>query len=160
MVSARVWGPAALVILASIAWVGSLDVPARSAGNAQSGSKAFASMESTSQSLAVVRAEPRVQPTIPLAPNRVRALAEPPRLLSIAALNPETGFVVERQMLEWLPAGLELQAGDAVLRINGEPMASTAQLLDAVRGASEGSAVELRVRRSTTGEEVSYWAAP
>jgi len=79
--------------------------------------------------------------------------------LPIVTLNPQIGFLIERDALAWLPAGLELGVGDAVLGINGEPMTSTAQLLEAVRGASEGSSVELRVRRST-GEEVSYWAAP
>ena len=75
-------------------------------------------------------------------------------------MNPDIGFIVDRQVLEWLPASLELRPGDAVLAINSEPMVSTGQLLSAVRGASEGSAVELRVRRSATGEELSYWVAP
>src|SRR5438045_2758467 len=40
--------------------------------------------------------------------------------LSIAPLNPEIGFLVDRATLEWLPVGLGLRAGDAVLQVNGE----------------------------------------
>ena len=78
--------------------------------------------------------------------------------LSVAPVNPETGLSIDGSALEWLPAGFRLRAGDRVLKINGDPVASTSQLVEAVRGASEGSAVELSVKRSDSLEPESYWA--
>jgi S1-C subfamily serine protease len=90
-----------------------------------------------------------------------RVDAPPPRLdFPIVPLDPRAGFVVDADTLEWLPRGLGLQAGDTLLGINDEPVVSTGQLLEAVRGASEGSSVQLRVRRASTGEVLSYWASP
>ena len=90
-----------------------------------------------------------------------RMHADHPRMdFPIVPLDPQVGFVVDADTFDWLPRGLGLRAGDTVLGINDEPMVSTGQLVEAVRGASEGSAVELRVRRASTGEVLSYWSSP
>jgi S1-C subfamily serine protease len=153
MVSARIWLPG-LLALAAAAYYGApirdSVIPPRAPPSAP------AVVAESAWTAAPVAPVPSPRISAPSVRKASRPRAEP---LEIVPLNPDLGFVVDSQALEWLPAGLALRAGDAVLRINGEPVVSTAQLLDAVRGASEGSAVELGVRRSG-GQEVSYWAAP
>ena len=159
MVSARIWAPALVAIVVATMW-GTMPTPPRSmTGPSVAPSTA---RETVIPPASVVQATGPRATEIPRSfSGRVpRTRAEPLQPLHIAPVNPDLGFTIDRQMLEWLPAGLELRAGDAVLGINGERLVSTALLLDAIRGASEGSAVELRVRRSATGQEVSYWAAP
>jgi S1-C subfamily serine protease len=152
MLSVRIWGPVALVVIAAAAW----DRTKESTVSGARPEPAARALAAEAQRPPAAYTPPVLEPVRVSAPRAHREALQP---LAIAPLNPDLGLVVDRRMLEWLPAALDLRAGDAVLRINGEPMASTAQLLDAVRGASEGSAVELRVRRST-GDEVSYWASP
>jgi len=152
MAPARIWGfgAASLLVAALLSATAGPDRPAGPSGVRHGSPQAAASP---------------ARWTIAASPSRFRqeptpAPAHADAALSISPLNPEIGFQVERTTLEWLPAGLGLRAGDAVLQINGEPLVSTAQMLEAVRGASEGSSVELRVRRATTGEVEAYWATP
>ena len=69
------------------------------------------------------------------------------------------GFVVDRATLGWLPREFALEEGDAILRINGEAVTSTDQLVEAVQGSSEGSAVEFQIRLAGTSDAVSYSVA-
>ena len=71
----------------------------------------------------------------------------------------DLGFVVDGAAMAWLPHGFLLREGDAVLQVNGEPVTSSRQLVEAVRGSSEGSAVELQVRFLRTGKTTTYWAS-
>ena len=79
--------------------------------------------------------------------------------LSAAPVDRHAGLHIDSNALEWLPAAFQLRVGDRILLINGDPITSTTQLVEAARGASEGSAVELWVKRSDSGEVVSYWAS-
>lgn len=66
------------------------------------------------------------------------------------------GLVVNRTVLGWIPREFGLEEGDAILQVNGEAVTSAGQLLDAVEGSSEGSAVEFQVRLAGTTERVAY----
>jgi hypothetical protein len=152
MAPARVWGLGAVSILV-MAVLPATEGPDRPSG--PPGTRHGSPQAADSPARWTIAASPsRFRQAPPPAPAHAEAA------LSITPLNPEIGFLVDRATLEWLPVGLGLRAGDAVLQINGESLVSTAQLLEAVRGASEGSSVELRVRRATTGEVEAYWAAP
>jgi hypothetical protein len=83
-----------------------------------------------------------------------RFRAEPPP----TNVNPDLGFRVDREALEWLPPQLQLGVGDVITRLDGEPLSSTGPLIEAIRGGSEGTSFELQVRRAGTNEETSLRA--
>lgn len=81
------------------------------------------------------------------------------RSLGIQPARGTVGFIVDRAALSWLPREFALEEGDAILRIDGEAITSSDQLIDAVKGSSEGSAVEFQIRIAGTTESVSYSVA-
>ena len=66
---------------------------------------------------------------------------------------------MDRATLSWLPREFALEEGDAILRINGEEVTSSEQLVEAVQGSSEGSAVEFQIRLAGSTEAVAYSVA-
>lgn len=91
---------------------------------------------------------PHVEPLPRITPTKLPAIEQP--------IVGGVGFVVDREALGWLPRSFLLREGDAVLEVDGEPVTSTRQVADAVRGASEGSAVQLHVRL-LRGGTTTYW---
>jgi len=155
----RFWLPLTLVILA-LACLGLGDRPARRSVSPGVPSVQASVATPRSEVVALPRHSHEQRPPIgsrSMAPTRIDATGPD---FPATPLNPEIGFRVDREALEWMPASLQLRTGDAVLRIDGERLVSTAQLVHAVRGASEGTAFELRVRRSGSGDEVTYWVSP
>ena len=153
---------AAALVLACAAAFSVLNQPGRAVATKAAParlSQAIVPTESLGSGVFVM--EPREAPPRVASLSASRGFTERPSVaFPVVPLDPQVGFVVDEDALDWLPRKLDLRAGDAVLKINDEPVASTGQLLDAVRGTSEGSAVELRVRRSSTGEVLSYWTSP
>jgi S1-C subfamily serine protease len=92
----------------------------------------------------------------PRAPDRFTATALP----SVEQpVSPGWGYVVDAAALGWIPRSFLLKEGDAILEINGEPVTSSAQVVEAVRGTAEGSAVQLRVRFLRNGDTSTFWAS-
>jgi S1-C subfamily serine protease len=142
-------GFAALILVGASGWLVSEPIPPQ---------PAMAQVEPKSA---------RQEPVSP--PSRFGATLTPIRfdpMPAVASLSPGTahpsrgpGIVIDTAALSWLPPEFHLEAGDVVLRIDGEEVGSRDQLVAIARGSSEGSAVQLEVRLAHTNETVSFWAS-
>ena len=102
------------------------------------------------------RTETEAVSRVPVAPSRAQRLPPDWRSLLNPPVRESAGFIVDRATLSWLPREFALEEGDAILRIDGDVITSTDQLIEAVRGSSEGSAVEFQIRLAGSTEAVSY----
>src|SRR5687768_17588537 len=145
MVATRRAFAALILALTGVAMFGALDRPERGdVTKAAVVNPPIASRAAGSPGGSMFVSERREATPRLMASSLARAHSDPPRtVFAIVPLDPQVGFVVDAEALDWLPRSLDLRAGDAVLEIDNEPVVSTGQLLQAVRGTSEGSAVEL-----------------